>query len=287
MEVKTLSIQKSMMTEKRYKKLLILTMMMLSLLLPAKVLAVYRVVTDPQTTATVLTNTLSQMAIEREHNKRLDSINAKQKKIELYTVSMATMKEVYKLTMENIKGFGEESWYYTEIGRCAYDIIKDVPEVTKVVKDAKWHNQLLCLGELAGVGTKTQKLVNDFVNIVNNGKIRNPLGDNSGESGENDGYNLLDRYERLSIANRIYTDLLELRYKIQGMMAMAQYATMNDLFFAIDPEGWANVMVMQNAVSGLIDDWNNTGGVAWDKVTIDRTKLDPIFQDIVSWGTFD
>ena len=32
------------------------------------------------------------------------------------------------------------------------------------------------------------------------------------------------------------------------MMAMAQYATKDDLFFAIDPEGWANMKVMQNQV---------------------------------------
>lgn len=249
--------------------------------------AAYRVVIDPQTISTVITNSLSQAAIENEHNKRLDSIRSKQQQIEIYTVSMATMAEVYKVTMENIKGFGEESRYYTEIGRCAYDIVKDVPELVKTVKNAKWNQQLLCLKELAGVVTETQKLVNDFVNIVNNGKIRNPLGDSSGEAGENDGYNLLDRYERLTIANRIYTDLLEIRYKIQGMMAMAQYSTMNDLFFTIDPEGWANVIVMQNAVSGLIDDWNNTGGMVWEKVEIDRTKIDPIFQDIVQWGALN
>ena len=270
--------------EQMKKSVLFSAILLLSILFEKPAVAQYRVVTDPQTTATVLSNLATQVAIENEHNKRLDSISSKQKNIELYTVSMATMKEVYKLTMENIKGFGEESWYYTEIGRCAFDIIKDVPELAKVFKDAKWHNQLLCLGELTGVVTKTQKLVNDFVNIVNNGKIRNPLGDSAAESGKNDGYNFLDRYERLTIANRIYTDLLELRYKVQGMMAMAEYATMHDLFFSIDPEGWANVMVMQNAVSGLIDDWNNTGAVAWEKVTINRDKLDPVFQDILTWG---
>lgn len=271
--------------EQMKKSVLFSAILLLSIILGKPAVAQYRVVTDPKTTATVLSNLATQVAIENEHNKRLDSISSKQKNIELYTVSMATMKEAYKLTMENIKGFGEESWYYTEIGRCAFDIIKDVPELAKVFKDAKWHNQLLCLGELTGVVTKTQKLVTDFVNIVNNGKIRNPLGDSASESGENDGYNFLDRYERLTIANRIYTDLLELRYKVQGMMAMAEYATMHDLFFSIDPEGWANVMVMQNAVSGLIDDWNNTGAVAWDKVTVNRDKLDPVFQDILTWGT--
>jgi len=40
------------------------------------------------------------------------------------------------------------------------------------------------------------------------------------------------------------------------MILMAQYATANDLFFAIDPEGWANVVTMKNNVGGLINDWN-------------------------------
>ena len=64
------------------------------------------------------------------------------------------------------------------------------------------------------------------------------------------------RYERLTLANRIYTDLMEIRYKVEGMMLMAQFATANDLFFAIDPEGWANVMTLRNQVGGLVQDWN-------------------------------
>ena len=67
---------------------------------------------------------------------------------------------------------------------------------------------------------------------------------------------MLDRYERLTLANRIYTDLMEIRYKVDSMIMMAQYATLNDLFFAIDPEGWANIMTMKSAVNGLIQDWN-------------------------------
>ena len=47
---------------------------------------------------------------------------------------------------------------------------------------------------------------------------------------------MLDRYERMSLANSIYTHLNEIRYKVDGMMLMAQYATLNDLCFAIDPE---------------------------------------------------
>ena len=241
----------------------------LSLVAALSLSAQYRVVIDPYCIEAVGQNLATQKAIEGEHNKRLDSIASKQNKLEQYTVSMATIKELYKVTMENISGFGTESKYYTEIGRCALDIVLDVPELVKVVNKAKFANKVLCLNELANVVTQTQQLVGDFVNIVNNARIENPLKGQATSEKKSDGYNLLDRYERLTLANRIYSDLMSIRYKIQGMMAMAQYATMNDLFFAIDPEGWANVMVMKNQVNGLVLSWNGLVPVQWENVKID------------------
>jgi len=246
--------------------------------------AQWRVVIDPYSVAQVAANTASQKAIEDQHNKRLDSISAKQSKLEQYTVSMAAIKELYKMTMENVSGFGTESKYYIEIGRCAIDIIKDVPELVKVVNKAKFTNKVLCLNELANIVTETQQLVADFVNIVNNAKIQNPLKGQATAETKSDGYNFLDRYERLTVANKVYTDLMAIRYKIQGMMAMAQYATMNDLFFAIDPEGWANVMVMKNYVGGLIMDWNGLLAVKWDDLKVNPDLLNKDYVELFNWG---
>ena len=222
--------------------------------------AIWQVVTDPYCLKAVTTNLATQKAIEGQHNHRLDSIASKKKKLELYTVSMATIKELYKLTLENVKGFGTESKYYVEIGRCAYDIIRDVPELVQTVNRAKFSNKLLCLNELGNLVVETQQLVGDFVNIVNNTKIDNPLKGQGTAPKQGDGHNMLDRYERLTVANCIYTDLMNIRYKVEGMMMMAQYATLNDLFFAIDPEGWANVVTMKNQVDGLVRDWNGLKG---------------------------
>ena len=218
--------------------------------------AIWQVVTDPYCLKAVTTNLATQKAIEGQHNHRLDSIASKKKKLELYTVSMVTIKELYKLTLENVKGFGTESKYYAEIGRCAYDIIRNVPELVQTVNRAKFSNKLLCLNELGNLVVETQQLVGDFVNIVNNAKIGNPLKGQGTAEKRGDGHNMLDRYERLTVANRIYTDLMNIRYKVEGMMLMAQYATLNDIFFAIDPEGWANVVTMKNQVDGLVRDWN-------------------------------
>ena len=219
-------------------------------------LAGWKVVIDKNCVKVVTSNTASQKLIENQHNQRLDSIASKKKKVELYSVSMATIKELYKLTMENVSGFGTESRYYKEIGSCAFDILKDVPELIKIVNQAKFTNKLYCLTELGGLVMETQQLVGNFVNIVNNAKVQNPLTGQGTAEKKNDGYNLLDRYERLTLTNTIYTGLMEIRYKVEGMMLMAQYATVNDLFFAIDPEGWANIVTMKNQVGGLIRDWN-------------------------------
>lgn len=84
----------------------------------APTFAGWRIVIDRNCIATVGANLASQKLIEGQHNQRLDSIASKKQKVELYTVSMATIKELYKLSMENISGFGTESLYYKEIGSC-------------------------------------------------------------------------------------------------------------------------------------------------------------------------
>ena len=152
--------------------------------------------------------------------------------------------------------YGLGSLYYKEIGLCALDILRNVPVLVSTVNKAKFSNKLLCLNELGNLVAETQQLVGNFVNIVNNARIPNPLQGQATAEKKNDGYNLLDRYERLTLANSIYTDLNRIRYKVEGMVLMAQYATANDLFFAIDPEGWANVVTMKNHVGNLVQDWN-------------------------------
>lgn len=54
--------------------------------------AIWKVVIDPHCLKAVTTNLATQKAIEGQHNHRLDSIASKKKKLELYTVSMATSR---------------------------------------------------------------------------------------------------------------------------------------------------------------------------------------------------
>jgi hypothetical protein len=157
----------------RQNKCCVLTAAML-LLATTHAFAGWRLVIDPKTIGQVSANTAAQKAIEDKHNERLDTISAKQKKILQYTATMEGIKELYHLTMTNVRGFGEETAYYKEIFQLSADILTSVPTVTKYIFTHPVKNYILCLNELSDVVIETEGLIHDFIDVVNNGKIRCP-----------------------------------------------------------------------------------------------------------------
>ena len=228
----------------RQKKCCTLTAAML-LLATSQASAGWRLVYDPWTTGQVGANTTAQKLIEEG------------------------IKELYHLTMTNVRGFGEESAYYKEIFLLSADILSGIPTVTKYIASNPVKNYVLCLNELSDIVIETEGLIHDFIDVVNNGKIRlpdNPIirqkipnGGGRYNMGQGDGYNFMDRYTRLTLANKIYSRLLEMKYKMDVMVMMCQFGTWGEVFFAIDPESWASVYQASNMVDGIINDWNNLG----------------------------
>ena len=228
--------------------------------------AYWKMVADPWTTAQVTANTTAQSLIENKHNERIDTISAKKKKTLQYTAVMEGIKELYQLSMTNVKGFGEETAYYKEIFLLSADILSGIPTVTKFITSHPVKNSILCYNELADVVIETEGLIHDFIDIVNNGKIRLPnnpiirqkIPDGGGRynMGQGDGYNFMDRYTRLTLANKIYSRLLEMKYKMDVMVMMCEYGSWNDAFYTLDPVTWANVFETKYIVDGLIHDWN-------------------------------
>jgi hypothetical protein len=252
----------------RQKKCCTLTAAML-FLATSPAFAGWRVVYDPWTTGQVGANTTAQKLIENKHNERLDTISEKQKKILQYTATMEGIKELYHLTMTNVRGFGEETAYYKEIFLLSADILSGIPTVTKYIASNPVKNYVLCLNELADIVIETEGLIHDFIDVVNNGKIKlpdNPIirqkipnGGGRYNMGQGDGYNFMDRYTRLTLANKIYSRLLEMKYKMDVMVMMCQFGTWGEVFFAIDPESWASVYQASSMVDGIIRDWNGIG----------------------------
>ena len=236
-----------------------------ALLVVSSAKAYVKVVIDPWTTEAVTQNTASQGMIEDQHNTRVDSVNAKQQKIMQYTTAMQTIKELYVMSMQNVTGFGEETKYYSEIFSATVDIFRNVPVVLGFINSSPVKNYILCVNEMADVVAETQGLVADFINIVNNAKISVPGASSITkniplQSKKSDGYNFLDRYERLTLANNIYSRLLQIKYKMEVMAMTCQFCNgISDVLFAIDPESWAAYFTGKNIAEGLVNDWNNLG----------------------------
>lgn len=245
---------KTFLVRKRYLYLVIL---LLLASVNFHVLAQYRIVTDPYALKAVVQNTMSQKLVEDAHNKRLDSIASKKQKIEQFTTTMAVISEAYQVTMQNIKGFGTESKYYVEIGLCSYEIVQRFPKLYSAISKSKIPGQTQCLLELTNLYGKTEQLVQDFVNIVNNAKVTSPLKTNSSSKTKSDGYNFLDRYDRLTVANKILTDLNQIRYKLEYLEMVAQYASWGTLWQKIDPQSWSSVMAGKNRVDMIVSMWKN------------------------------
>ena len=71
-------------------KLRFLLMAVLMLVASTQMYAGWRVVVDKNCIKIVSSNLAAQKLIEEQHNARLDTIAAKQQKVELYSVSMAS-----------------------------------------------------------------------------------------------------------------------------------------------------------------------------------------------------
>ena len=220
----------------------------------------YDIVCDYKTIATVAKNTATIEADWLLQKNLYDKINNLQNKNAGYTLDMALIAEAYKISMQNINGFGSESKYYQYIGESAVDIANRLPRLISTVSHASLPGKLYVITELSNLYGKTYQLVSDFINIATNAKVKSPLSTggsaNQQESKKGDGYNLLDRNDRLSIALTIYADLQNLRYKIIYLEWMVKCATWGNLLYSMDPQSWASIMTGKIIMQSLISRWN-------------------------------
>ena len=218
--------------------------------------AQWRIVLDPKAVAQVEANTVMQMATENAHNAQLDTVLSKQEEILQKTASIAAAKELTLKTLENIEGFGTESVYYKQIAKTSKQIAEISPKIITSLKTSKIENKALVTLKVSDLVGKATQCVNDFVSIVNNSRISNPVGKSAGS--KNDGHNLLDRYERMTLACQIYGDLVKIRRQLDYMLSMCESGSWVDLVNAIDHRGWAKLMAGKTIADNLINQWNKT-----------------------------
>lgn len=217
-----------------------------------------RVVYDVRCVAAVSNNIAYQGAMETEHNKVLDDIEHKHKQITKYISSMESIKELYRISMQNIKGFGEESAYYRQILENLVQIPHNTAEAVKEIKKNPGINYVNSLNEIVNIQAEVLGLAKLFSNIVNNGKIKIPKLSGLGniDDSQNDGYNFMDRYQRLEMANDILTHLIEINTRLQQIKAICEFCcTFSNLLYSIDPLTWASYFEGATIVEDIVGSW--------------------------------
>ena len=68
--------------------------------------------------------------------------------------------------------------------------------------------------------------------------------------------NLLNSAERYYICNTVVDKLENINTSLYLLSWEIQTMRWRDLFFKLDPEGWAAVMSGKNIVEGIVSDWN-------------------------------
>lgn len=207
---------------------------------------------DEKTIGAVAANTAAVMGIENAHNIELEKVKKKMKAIAGYASAMATIKEAYKISMQNIDGFGAETQIYQAIATTAGEVMSDIPIAIKELGKQPW-SAITTYREMIGLSTEAISAVHTFVNIVNNGKVSLKLKDLA-ESGTDDGYNYLNRTDRYVLANSVLTHLTEIKYKLDAIIYMSQFCnSFSDIAFAISPDLWCSYFNMQNQVNTIVN----------------------------------
>ena len=222
-------------------RIVVLLLVALLITAPMQVQAYWRWNYDWKTVVQVGANTTAASAVEETHN-------------------------VYKQSMQNTGGFGQESAYYRLIGENALYIVTNIPVAVSWLTKKPHINLPLCMNEISNMTMKTEQCIAGFVNIVNNGHIKSPLKDNSlipggggrASIGKDDGYNFMSRADRMGMANDILEDLVIVRNNLDYLIFICQTNNgLEDLLMELDPDTWCSAMQMKWSVDEIVRGWED------------------------------
>ena len=107
--------------------------------------------------------------------------------------------------------------------------------------------------ELADAATQMAALYPFMKQLVTSGTYNVTGADGTNEKHK---VNLLSSAERYYIANEVVTRLETINTDLFILAWQMRTLSWNDLWFSLDPEGWASVMSGKNIIGGIVAEWN-------------------------------
>ena len=213
--------------------------------------------TDPTLTAAVILQTEELKSVHKKRKTTQEKIIAAETAVTLALDRVHSVENKMLEYLSNAQGAMQNLY---QIKRAAELVTVEIPKNTTLLKNSVKGNlkgtaiAALVSDEITDAASQMAALYPFMQQLVTSGSydVTNAEGKT-----EKHKVNLLDSAERYYVANEVVTRLERINTDLFILAWQVRTLSWNDLWFSLDPEGWASVMAGKNIVNGLVTDWNN------------------------------
>lgn len=212
--------------------------------------------TDPTLTATVILQTEELKNIHKNRKSTQEKIIAAETAV---TVALDRVHKVENKMLEYLSNAQGAMQNLYQIKRATELVAKEIPQNCDLVRRSVQGNLVgtaiaaLVSDEITDAASQMAALYPFMKQLVTSGSydVTNMQGKT-----EQHKVNLLSSAERYYIANEVVSRLEAINTDLFILAWQIRTLSWRDLWFSLDPEGWASIMSGKNIVNGLIFDWN-------------------------------
>ena len=218
---------------------------------------------DPALTATVIAQTAELKNIHKKRKKTQEKIIAAEAAVTVALDRVHSVEDKMLKYLSNAQGAIQNLY---QIKRAGELVAKEIPQNCNLLLKSVGSNlkgtaiAAMVSDELADAATQMAALYPFMKQLVTSGKY-----DVTGDDGKNEKHkvNLLNASERYYIANEVVSRLEAINTDLFILAWQVRTLSWNDLWFSLDPEGWANVMSGKNIIGGIVAEWNQGYLLKW------------------------
>lgn len=210
---------------------------------------------DPALTGAVTAQTLELKSLHDKRRKAQEKIIAAEAAV---TVALDRVHSVEDKMLEYLSNAQGAVQNLYQIKRAGELVTTEIPQNCNLLLKSVGSNlkgtaiAAIVSDELTDAATQMAALYPFMRQLVTSGSY-----DVAGADGKNGKHkvNLLDSSERYYIANEVVTRLEAINTDLFILAWQVRTLSWNDLWFSLDPEGWASVMSGKNIIGGIVADW--------------------------------
>ena len=216
---------------------------------------------DPALTSAITLQMTTLQSIYSKRDKTQKKIIAAEAAVTVALDKMHKVEDKVLGYMANVQGAFQNLYQIKRAGELvAKDIPANIGNVRKAIRIGGFQGTFLSTvvgSELTNMTTEMMSLYPFLEQLVTSGTYNTKEFDENGNIiDKKHKVNLLSSAERYYICNTVLSKLENINTSLYLLAWEIQTMRWRDLFFKLDPEGWAAVMSGRNIVEGVVSDWN-------------------------------